>query len=52
MVAVVIVVLPVRAFSSRNAKYPFSREEMERFGMMEKAKKLKNGQTLRLFQKS
>jgi len=51
LAAVVIVVLSVRAFSSRNAKYPFSREEM-RFGMMEKAKKLKNAQTLRLFQKS
>ena len=51
LAAVVIVVLPVKAFSSRNAKYPFSREEMERFGMMEKAKKLNHSQAFRLFQK-
>ena len=51
LAAVVIVVLPVRIFSSREAKYPFSTEEMERFGMMEKAKKLANSQVFRLFQK-
>lgn len=51
LAAVVIVALPVRIFSSREAKYPFSKEEMERFGMMEKAKKLNNSQAFRLFQK-
>ena len=49
--AIVIVALPVRIFSSREAKYPFSKEEMERFGMLEKAKKLDHSQTYRLFQK-
>ena len=47
----VIVAIPVRMFSSREAKYPFSKEEMERFGMMEKAKRLGNSQAFRLFQK-
>jgi uncharacterized membrane protein len=51
LAAVVIVALPVRIFSSRQAKYPFSKEEMERFGMLEKAKKLGNTQAFRLFQK-
>jgi len=51
LAAVVIVALPVRTFSSRDAKYPFSKEEMERFGMMEKAKNLDNSQAFRLFQK-
>ena len=51
LAAVVIVVLPIRAFSSREAKYPFSKDEMERFGMMEKAKKLDSSNPLSLFQK-
>lgn len=51
LAAVVIVVLPVRTFSSRNAKYPFSKEEMERFGMLEKAKQLGDFKGFRLFQK-
>lgn len=38
--AVIIVALPIKLFSSRQAKYPFSQEEMERFGMSEKAKRL------------
>lgn len=49
--AVVIVMIPVKVFSSRQAKYPFSKEEMERFGMMEKGKKLGNSQGFRPFQK-
>ncbi len=49
--AAVIVVIPVRLFSSRQAKYPFSKEEMERFGMMEKVKTLDNKGGFKLFQK-
>jgi len=49
--AVLIVVLPVRIFSSREAKYPFSKAEMERFGMLEKAKKLDHSKGIQLFQK-
>ena len=49
--AVVIVVLPVRTFSSRDAKHPFSKAEMERFGMMEKAKQLADTKGFQLFQK-
>ena len=51
LAGVVIVALPVRIFSSRQAKHPFSKAEMERFGMLEKAKKLDNSQAFRLFQK-
>ena len=51
LAAVVIVVLPVRAFSSRDAKFPFSKDEMERFGMMEKAMKLANSHAFRMFQR-
>lgn len=51
LAAVVIVVLPVRIFSSREAKYPFSKEEMERYGMMEKAKKLDVSKGFKLLQK-
>lgn len=51
LAAIVIVVLPIRIFASRDAKYPFSKEEMERFGMMERAKKIASSQTFRLFQK-
>jgi len=49
--AVLIVVLPVRIFSSREAKHPFSKAEMERFGMLEKAKKLDRSKAIPLFQK-
>ena len=49
--AVLIVVLPIRTFSSREAKYPFSKEEMERFGMLEKAKKLDISKGFGLLQK-
>jgi len=51
LAAVVIVALPVRIFSSRETQYPFSRAEMERFGMMEKAKKLDRSKAIQLFQK-
>ena len=51
LAAVVIVVLPVRMFSSRDAKYPFSKAEMERFGMLKKANKLDNSKAFQLFQK-
>ena len=51
LAAVVIVVLPIRFFSSREAKYPFSEAEMERFGMMEKAKQLDVSNGFRLLQK-
>ncbi len=51
LAAAVMIALPVRAFSSREAKHPFSKEEMERFGMMEKAKKLDSSNAFRLFQK-
>ncbi len=51
LAAVLIVALPVRIFSSREAKYPFSKAEMGRFGMMERAKKLDTSKATRLFQK-
>ena len=51
LAAVLIVALPVRLFSNRKAKYPFSKTEMERFGMMEKAKNLDHSNAIRLFQK-
>lgn len=51
VVAALIVLLPVKVFSTRNAKYPFSKEEMERFDMVEKAKKLGNSKRFIFFKK-
>lgn len=48
---VLIVLIPVKLLSNRQAKYPFSQAEMERFGMKEKIKKLDNSNAFRLFQK-
>ena len=50
LAAAVIVALPIRIFASRDAKYPFSKAEMERFGMLEKAKKLKGSAVFHLFE--
>lgn len=50
--AILIVMVPVKLFASREAKYPFSREEMERFGMGEKAEKVGSAGGIKLFQKS
>ena len=49
--AFIIVVLPIRLFSSRQTKYPFSKEEMARFGMLEKAEKLSDTKPIRFLQK-
>lgn len=47
--ALVMVLLPIKLLASRETKYPFSEGEMERFGMKEKAKKIKNRKPLNFF---
>lgn len=47
---IVMVLLPIKLLASRETRYPFSEDEMKRFGMEEKVKKLKNRKSLNLFQ--
>lgn len=47
-----VVVIPIKLFATRDSKYPFSKEEMERFGMLEKAKQLEGkNKPMPMFQK-
>lgn len=48
----VVVMIPIKLFASRDSKYPFLKEELERFGMIEKAKRLEvKNKPMQMFQK-